>query len=243
MKKLKVVILARGGSKSIPKKNIADLCGTPLIGWSILAAKKCHMISDIYVSTDDEEIKDVSLSFGVNVIDRPSEICQDNSTDIDAFKHVVNELNSKEDIVHLRATTPTVRSNILSKAIELFNQNNKCTSLRSAHETPESAYKFFKRDGCYWSGLFGDLDGEYYNLPRQKLTTTFHPNGYIDIVRPKVFMSGNSLHGNKMLSFTTEYVIEVDNQDNLDILRILQKEKCSKELLYPYSSEANKSHT
>jgi len=223
MKKLNAVILARGGSKSIPKKNLANLNGTPLIGWVINAAKQCKDISQIYVSTDDKEISSVSQDFGALVIERPAEICMDESTDLDAFRHIAPKISSQEGIIHLRATTPTIEANELSKAINLFFTNPQCTSLRSAHETPESAYKFFKKNGPYWQGISDSLSGEYYNLPRQDLPCTYHPNGYIDILKPKIFMNKNTLHGDKILSFITKSVIEIDNQENLDILRVIVK--------------------
>ena len=216
------LILARGGSKGVPKKNIIDLRGKPLIAWPIAEAIKCSNISNIYVSTDDPEIKEISESFGAKIINRPIELCQDSSTDLDSFKHAVKELASEEDLIHLRATTPLIKSDVLSNAINYFYSNNHCTSLRSAHESPETAYKSFKHDGIYWSGLFNDeLNGEYYNLPRQNLPKTYHPNGYVDIVRPAQFMDSDSLHGNKILSFITEYAHEVDTLDDFKILEAL----------------------
>ena len=115
-------------------------------------------------------------------------------SDIDAMKQAVEYLNSYDDIVHLRATTPMVDSNVLDKAIEYFINNSDCTALRSAHEAPETAYKSFKKVDDYWSGLFNDeYDGEYYNWPRQKLPKTYQPNGYIYIVKPSQFIDSNSL--------------------------------------------------
>ena len=164
MKKLKVIILARGGSKGVPGKNIKKINGIPLLAYPILASKKANHISDIYVSTDNVNIKQVALEYGAKVIDRPKELAQDDTSDIDTMRHAVEYLGDDGDIVHLRATTPMVESDVLDKAIEYF-QDNECTGLRSAHESPETAYKSFKQDGRYWSGLFNDeFDGEYYNL-------------------------------------------------------------------------------
>ena len=60
----------------------------------------------------------------------------------------------------------------------------------------------FKKRGKYWSGLFNEsMSGEYYNLPRQKFSKTYKPNGHIDIVRPDYFMKNNSFHGDKILCY------------------------------------------
>ena len=150
MKKLKVIILARGGSKGVPGKNIKKVNGIPLLAYPIIAAKKAKYISDIYVSTDDIDIKNVALEYGAEVIDRPKEFAQDDTLDIDAMKHAVEYLNSYDDIVHLRATTPMVESDVLDEAIEYFIENSDCTSLRSGHESPETAYKSFKKKTTYF---------------------------------------------------------------------------------------------
>ncbi len=217
---MKAIILARGGSKGVPGKNIKKVNEIPLLGYPILAAKKTKLITDVYVSTDDSDIKKVALQYGAEVIDRPVELAQDDTTDVDAMKHAVEYLDSYDDIVHLRATTPMIKSDVLDKAIEFFLDNPDCTSLRSAHKSPETAYKSFKKKwGKYWDGLFNDeFDGEYYNLPRQQLPETYQPNGYVDIVRPEQFMNNESFHGTKILAFDTEFAYEVDTITDFKIL-------------------------
>ena len=225
MTKLNSVILARGGSKGIPGKNIKKVNGIPLLAYPIIATNKSKYISDIYVSTDDIEIKNVALEYGALVIDRPKELARDNTLDIDAMRHVVEYLNSDDDIIHLRATTPMVDGSVLDSAIEYFIENEDCTALRSAHEAPETAYKSFKKNDKYWGGLFDDqLDGEYYNLPRQQLPKTYQPNGYVDIVRPKQFMNNESFHGDNILAFITDFAYEVDTPTDFKILDIVYGE-------------------
>ena len=221
-KKLKAIILARGGSKGVPGKNIKEVNGIPLLAYPILSAQKSNYVSKIYVSTDDDLIKKVALKYGASVIDRPDHLAQDDSVDLEALRHSVEYLKSHEDIIQLRATTPMVKSNVIDDAIEYFLSNLDCTSLRSAHESSETAYKSFKQDGRYWSGLFNnEFDGEYYNLPRQKLPKTYQPNGYVDIVRPVQFMNNDSLHGSKILSFITEFAYEIDTIDDFKILEAI----------------------
>jgi len=216
------LILARGGSIGVPKKNIKLLNGKPLIAYPIESAKKTKYISKVYVSTDSDEIAEIAKSYGAEIIKRPSELAQSNSLDVDAFKHAVKFLG-EEDIVQLRATTPIINPMVLDKAIEYFLENPEATSLRSAQEFSESVYKFFKKDGPYWTGFFPELQGEYYNRPRQSFPASYLPNGYIDIVRPKIFMYKDTFHGDKMLSFVTEPVIEIDTPE--DFARLEQRMK------------------
>ena len=213
------IILARGGSKGVPKKNIKPLNGKPLLAYPIEAAKKTKHINQIYVSTDCEEIAAVGEKYGAKIIERPSCLAKDNSLDSEAFRHAVEYLNDYSDIVHLRATTPILDYLVLDEAIEVFLNNEKeATSLRSAHEFSESVYKFFKQDGKYWTGFFPEMRGEYYNFPRQFFPKSYLPNGYIDIVRPKIFMNGSTFHGDKILSFITPFSIEVDTLEDFERL-------------------------
>jgi len=222
LNELKVIIPARGGSKGVPKKNIRLLGGLPLIAYPILEAKKCKNISTVYVSTDSSEIAGTAKEYGAEIIERPAQYATDESLDIDVMRHAVTHLDDFGDIIHLRATTPNISVLFIDKAIEYFLDNSSCTSLRSAHECPETAYKYFQKNGAYWQGLFDDqFKGEYYNQPRQSLPKTYHPNGYVDIIKPSWFMNGDSLHGDKMLAFETPYVHEVDTIDDFKILEAL----------------------
>ena len=222
MKKINVIIPARGGSKGVPKKNLKLLNGLPLLAYPIIAAKQSSHIDKIYVSTDDESIKKVAIEYGALVIDRPASLATDTSLDIEVMRHATEYLNDASDIVHLRATTPIIKAEVIDQAIEIFNNNPDCTGLRSAHESPETAYKSFKLNGDFWQGLFdNEFSGEYYNWSRQSLPKTYHPNGYVDIIKPTQFMNSDSLHGDKILAFITPYSHEVDTIDDFKILEAI----------------------
>ena len=97
-KNVYAIIPARGGSKGIPKKNIINFDGLPLIGHSILYAKKSNLIDKIFVSTDCDDIKNISNTFDVNIIKRPKNISQDNSSTELTIKHVIESQNRKNII-------------------------------------------------------------------------------------------------------------------------------------------------
>ena len=95
------IIPARGGSKRLPRKNILDLCGKPLISWSIEAALKSKYISKVVVSSDDEEILNISSNFGADIIKRPYELANDTATTFDTVKHTINNLEKYNYQRHL----------------------------------------------------------------------------------------------------------------------------------------------
>ena len=108
------VIPARGGSKRIPKKNIKDFSNKPLIAWSIESAIKSNIFKDIFVSTDDLEIKKIAESYGANVpFIRPKELSDDFARDIDVRNHFINWFNKKykdriDILCYLYATAPFI---------------------------------------------------------------------------------------------------------------------------------------
>ena len=106
------LIPARGGSKSVPRKNLLPVAGHPLIAYSIMHAKACPSITRIIVSTDDDEIAQVAQSYGAEVpFKRPADAASDTATDFQVFHHALTWLAEHEAyvpelVVHLRPTGP-----------------------------------------------------------------------------------------------------------------------------------------
>jgi len=118
------IIPARGGSKRLPRKNILDLCGKPLISWSIEAALKSKYISKVVVSSDDEEILNISSNFGADIIKRPYELANDTATTFDAIKHTIENVEKYDYIVLLQPTSPLRNAKHIDEAIELLEIKN-----------------------------------------------------------------------------------------------------------------------
>jgi CMP-N,N'-diacetyllegionaminic acid synthase len=219
------LILARGGSKGIPKKNLQLVGEKPILEHLIDNLKKTKKITDIYVSSDSEEILEVSKKCNVKTIQRPSEFASDNSKDIDSFKHAISVIGYVNEIAHFRPTTPFICPEIVDKAIEVFNSNIKnCTSLRSGHELTESLNKFYKMKKGFFVPLFKEFDTKD-ELPRQLSEKYFVPNGYVDIVKPEIFMTSNSFYGKKILPYITEFTQEIDTLEDLDYIRYIHSKQ------------------
>ncbi len=110
------VIPARGGSKGIPRKNIRDMAGKPLIAWSIEAAKKSRFIDQTVVSTEDEEIATIARSFGAEVVMRPAELATDEASTLAVLRHVINHV-SCDTVVVLQPTSPVRRPGLVDDCI------------------------------------------------------------------------------------------------------------------------------
>jgi len=116
------IIPARGGSKRLPKKNILKLNKKPLITYSIKAAQQSNFIDDVVVSSDDDDILNISLNYGAKTIKRPDQLSQDGSTTFDAIKHTIENYESYEYIVLLQPTSPLRDEKDIDEAIKLLDE-------------------------------------------------------------------------------------------------------------------------
>jgi len=114
------VIPARGGSKRLPRKNILELNSKPLISYSIEAAQNSKYIDKVIVSSDDEEILNISQKYGALTIKRPDELASDTATTFDVIKHAIENTNEYDYIVLLQPTSPLRDENHIDEAIELL---------------------------------------------------------------------------------------------------------------------------
>ena len=117
------IITARGGSKSIKKKNLALLNGKPLLYYTISEALKSDL-DDVYLSTDDQEIINYASQFDIKIIKRPDYLASDDAKSVDVLKHVVKELNSSDDnFCLLQPTSPLRKSFHINEALKLYHKD------------------------------------------------------------------------------------------------------------------------
>ena len=116
------IIPARGGSKRLPNKNILLLNNIPLLAHSILFAKaNNHIISEVYVSTDSLEIKNIALKYGAKVIDRPNSLSGDLEPTLTAMRHVLQQIDYEvEDVILLQPTNPLRPENLLKDCYQTY---------------------------------------------------------------------------------------------------------------------------
>jgi CMP-N,N'-diacetyllegionaminic acid synthase len=124
-KNILAVILARGGSKRLPGKNILDLAGKPLIAWSIESGLNSKYIDEVIVSSDSDKILNISKKYGTKIVKRPSALASDTATSFDAIKHTIDIRDQKFDFVILLQPTSPLRNNgHIDEALELLIKKN-----------------------------------------------------------------------------------------------------------------------
>ena len=220
-KNLKIlgIIGIRSGSKGIKDKNIKIFNGQPLARRIIKTSLKSKFINRLIVSTDSRKYAKIVRKYKAEVpFLRPKNLSRDKSHELDFIIHLLQYLRDKENyipdiVVQLRPTTPNRKYKIIDKAIELFLKNLKqYSSLRSASKFSQPPQKMFKIVKGTFRGYFNKKNlNEYYNLPRQLYPENYIPNGYIDILKPKIILNSKFLNGKKILPFVTEETNDIDD--------------------------------
>ncbi len=179
------IITARGGSKGLPRKNVLELAGKPMIAHTIIAAIDSGCFDRVIVTTDCKEIKRVSLDWGAEIIDRPAELAGDSASSLDVVRHTLQEVQlTSGSFCLLQPTSPLRKAHHIQEASKIFSKP-KVTSVISAVEI-HHPYKslLLNSEGCYYPTRYlSDLTS-----PRQKLPKSITPNGALYLCDTKKFI-------------------------------------------------------
>lgn len=224
--KILALIPARGGSKGLPNKNIKLLLNHPLIAYSIKLAGASSFINRTIVSTDSEEIAEISRKYGAETpFLRPPEISGDLSTDMEVFLHTLHWLKENEGyvpdfIIQLRATSPIRFVDEIDGCIKKLIDSD-ADSLRIITPAPCNPYKMWTfdstDDGMQPLLTVEGLD-EPYNSPRQILPKTYWQVGTLDVIRTSSIFENNSLSGKKILGhiIPNEHCVDIDTLEDFE---------------------------
>lgn len=207
------LILARGGSKRLPRKNVLPLAGKPLIAYSIDAAKESGVVDRIVVSTDDAEIADVSKKYGAEVpFLRPAELSGDTARSEDAIRHAIEWLKNEEGyspeyILLLQPTIPFRTGGDIRDAFALLRDKQADAVVSMEEFTPHPF------------GITELGDGRVDVEINKPQPTELHLNGAIYCVKTSVFMEERTLYP---AGRTYAYVMPEERSLDIDYLRDLK---------------------
>jgi len=191
MDKFFAFITARGGSKGLPRKNCLPLAGKPLIAHTIEAARGCSAVSRTFVTTEDDEIKAISRTFGAEIIDRPAALAADRSTSESVIEHALEALESSaavpEHFILLQPTSPLRTSGHLAQCISQHVKSGADATI-SVCEWEHHPYLAFTPPADAPGTLLPLFAGIGFTGPRQLLPKAYRPNGAIYILRTKAFL-------------------------------------------------------
>lgn len=219
--------MAKGSSRRVPRKNIKPLGGKPLITWTIEEAKKANSLDGFLVSTDDDEIAEISRNAGASVpFKRPSELSEDKDgkeTDSSwVLKHALEwyeQTNNKRvsHIVCLQPTSPFRTADDINSCIQIAKQTNADTviSVCKAKQNPFWCFEFNSVSQQLRSFMDIPLQGD--NLISQNLPLILYPNGAIYVTRRDWILNGR-IYGEKIFGFLMPEERSVDIDDELDFI-------------------------
>lgn len=186
------IIPARGGSKGIPRKNIKSIAGKPLIAWSIESAKNSQLLDRFVVSTEDEEIKGISVNYGAEVLPRPKHLATDEASTLSVLVHVIQEIPCKAVVV-LQPTSPFRSPKLVDDCIKEFLK-----------EEPDSLATGFM---CKY------IEYGQNELPRQQINGFFYDDGNVYVINADLIKRGERC-GTKIVRriISREENVEIDDE-------------------------------
>jgi CMP-N,N'-diacetyllegionaminic acid synthase len=219
------IIPSRGGSKRLPRKNLLDLNGKPLVSWSIEAGLNSKYIDKVAVTSDDADILNIAKSYGVLSINRPTELSSDTATTFDTVEHAIENINYYDYIVLLQPTSPLRTEWHIDKAIEFLIYND-ADAIVSVCETDHSPLWSNTLDDTL--SMVGFLNKSFKNKRSQDLDIYYRINGAIYIcdtkklLKEKGFFIENEIYAYKM---DREASIDIDNAIDFLLADLILKNK------------------
>lgn len=223
------LIPARKGSKGIPKKNIVDLLGKPLIAWTILKAKKSCCFDSVIVSTDCEKIAEISLEYGAEVpFLRPQEISSDLSSRNDVINHFFESKIDCEKMIYLQPTSPFRSIKSIIKFNSFVNENSKFPSISVSHVSDNPSTILRQKQNGQWKYI-----EEKFSMNRQiSSDKVFKLDGSFFYINRNYWLKMNGNAYDFMRTKDTRYFIndldgltggiDIDNYSDLEFSRKLK---------------------
>ncbi|XOQ58575.1 MAG: Acylneuraminate cytidylyltransferase family protein [Clostridium sp.] len=226
-KKVLAIIPARGGSKGIPRKNIKNINGRPLISYSIEEARKSKYIDKLIVSTEDSEIAKISKKFGAEIpFLRPKELSKDTTPGIEPILHAVSWFKNKgitfDYVMCLQCTSPFRKYSQIDKAIEVLIEKNG-DSIVSVCESEITPYWMKKIE---YGKLKDFLDNNIFYSRRQDAPKVYRLNGAIYMTKTDVLIKYKNWYTENTLPYVMDEIssIDIDNMLDFKFVEFLMKE-------------------
>jgi CMP-N-acetylneuraminic acid synthetase len=217
------IIPARGGSKGIPNKNKALFCGKPLIAYTLESATRSNL-DHVIVSSDDAEILAIAKDYGIDTLQRPAELAQDDTPTLPVLQHVVkNTATPCEAIMTLQPTSPLRTEHHINDAIKLFNTHPNADSLVSIVKVPHNMVpsSLMQRDGEFVTALEATSATR-----RQDKPELWARNGAAIYISSAQLLQ-TSILGDRIIGYEMPYLdsIDIDTHDDFLLAELLYQHR------------------
>jgi CMP-N,N'-diacetyllegionaminic acid synthase len=224
-KRIIAVIPARGGSKGLPRKNIQKFCGKPLISYTIKAALDSKYVTEVVVSTEDEEIATISEKFGADIFIRPANLANDIVSASDVVINVGESLCKRsvppDILIMLQPTSPLRTSRDIDNSVSLFIEN-ECESVISVIKEEHPPFWCLKIVDKCLEPMFGY---EYFKIPRQQIPDCYKPNGAIFIATLETLRLNKGFYCRNTIPYImpVERSVDIDSEIDFTIAQFLHE--------------------
>jgi CMP-N,N'-diacetyllegionaminic acid synthase len=223
------IIAARGGSKGILNKNITNFCGKPLLAWTILQALDAKEVTDVWVSSDSDEILEIAKHYGANTIIRPEKISGDTATSESVWLHAIDYLYSQgvsvDIILAPQVTSPLRKVSDIDNAITKFIKGNYDSIFAAS----------IAEDLFFWEESSEGIKSINYDYRKRKRRQDFKEqiieNGSFYLFKPAIIKKELNRLGGKIGYVKMDFwkMFEIDNMNDLRMCSALMKEFLIKE--------------
>ena len=217
-------IFARGGSKGVPGKNIKEICGKPLIAYSIEIAKEIECIEKIYVSTEDDNIANVAKKYGADIIPRPHNLAQDDSPEWLAWQHAVKWLEEKGEsfdiFVSLPATSPLRNKKDITQCLaSLDEKTDVVVGITEAIRSP--FFNMVKKDANGFIDVL--INNENLYTRRQDTPAIFDMTTVAYVSRPEYIKKATGIFDGKVkgVEIPAERALDIDTELDLKFVEFM----------------------
>jgi N-acylneuraminate cytidylyltransferase len=219
------IIPARGGSKGLPRKNILEAGGLPLIAWTINAGLRSKYVTRVVLSSDDDEIMAVARQYGCDVpFKRPAELAADQTPSIAVILHALELLPHYDYVVLLQPTSPLRTARDIDASFEQMKQCNAqaCVSLSLVGETPYWMYTL--NESCQLKALLEQAPGAYR---RQDCPPVYSLNGAVYIANTSWLKRNQTFLSPETVGYVMpeNRSIDIDTMDDFDKFKKVLTEK------------------
>ena len=218
------IILARGGSKGIPKKNIVDFCGKPLMVWTIEQIQSSKGIGSIWVSSDSEEILSITQTYGCETIYRPADLSGDAATSELGWLHALGIVETKVGVVDVvvapQVTSPLREPKDVERGLREF-QEQKFDSVFSCSVVDDLYFWEKKLDGTLRS-----VNYDYNNRKRrQDISVQYIENGSFYLFKPEILRKYNNRFGGRIGMTKMEFwkMFQIDETSDLKLCEVIMR--------------------
>ncbi|MBL7070831.1 MAG: acylneuraminate cytidylyltransferase family protein [Candidatus Omnitrophica bacterium] len=259
--KVLCVIPARGGSKTVPKKNLVEIGGKSLLYYAAECVKNSKVIERTVLSTDSGEIAAQARSLGLEVpFMRSAELATDETTDWPVFNHCMEWLKDNDRyvpdiVVHLRVTSPFAfkmhggptgdfsrnwicvkREEIIDGVVNMLAERPELDSVRTVELVRSTPYKMWRMEGGVIKPVIRTSEKEIYNQPRQKIPPAYLQNGYVDAARYSTIMRKKSMNGETIGGYVLDcdYFVDIDGYADIELGDLIYRQLMEEESVDEY---------